>query len=107
MNFLCVKSKTIVLELSEFGPKQFNISITLEKNMCCQVCDFAFFISRIFIEFFVRYMFPREYIPTIFDIVAHDFSLNGSYLCLDLYDTVGLEGIMFINILPGHIYMSF
>jgi len=36
-------------------------------------------------------MFPREYIPTIFDNYSSNIDYNGQHVRLDLYDTAGQE----------------
>lgn len=40
---------------------------------------------------YTQKMFPREYIPTVFDNFSKNVSHNGSLIRLDLYDTAGQE----------------
>jgi len=40
---------------------------------------------------YTQKMFPREYIPTIFDNYSSNVDYNGNHIRLDLYDTAGQE----------------
>jgi len=40
---------------------------------------------------YTQKMFPREYIPTVFDNFSKNVSVNGNLIRLDLYDTAGQE----------------
>jgi len=40
---------------------------------------------------YTQKMFPREYIPTVFDNFSKNVSHNGNLIRLDLYDTAGQE----------------
>merc|ERR550534_3366120 len=47
--------------------------------------------AKLLLMCYTQKMFPREYIPTVFDNFSKNVSIEGNLIRLDLYDTAGQE----------------